>query len=106
MAISSPCSWRNIRLEAGPRASGPPWCHGRTFVTRYRKASMLFLYRSYLCRLQFVAIILAGTSGKIHLVGLSYLLSSDAPSDAQPLASATRERRPPNAAVDRARRSH
>jgi hypothetical protein len=42
-------------------------------------------------------IILTGTTGKIHLVGLSCLyLSSDAPTDVQPLASATRERRPPN----------
>ena len=48
-----------------------------------------------------VAIIPAGTTGKIHLVSLSCLYpSSDASSDTQPLASATRERRPPNGIED------
>src|SRR5437660_7503477 len=82
MAISAPCSWRNSRLEAGPRASGPPGCHGRTFVSRSRRVSMVLPDRSCLSGYLFVAIILPGTTGKVHLVGLSCLyLSSDAPSE-------------------------
>ena len=50
MAISAPCSWRNSRLEACPRASGPPWCHGRTGVNWCRRASMVLRDCSCLSR--------------------------------------------------------
>src|SRR5437870_2314362 len=105
MAISAPCSWKNSRLEACPRASAPPGCHGRTVVSWCRRASMVLRDCSCLSRHLFVDIILPGTSGKIHLVGLSCLyLSSDAPADVQPLASTTRERRLSNGGVDAAAR--
>src|SRR5258706_15305373 len=53
MAISAPCSWRNSRPEACPRASAPPWCHGKSFVRRCRNANMVIWDRSYLSRHQF-----------------------------------------------------